>query len=56
MKMKMNLTPEKAYKYYDEHDFIVISMAMNMDVTKEELTKILQIVCEFGTQGTDSND
>ena len=60
----MNLTPEKAYKFYDEqdlrfvfkHDFIVISMAMNMDFTEEELTKIFQIICEFGTQGTDSND
>ena len=45
---KMNLTPEKAFKYYDDqdlrfvfkNDFLVISMAMNLDFTEEELIKI----------------
>lgn len=61
---KMNMTPEKAYKYYDEqdlrfvfkHDFIVISMAMGMDFEEDELTKIFEVICKQGTHGTDSND
>ena len=50
----LNLTPEKAYKYYDEqdlrfvfkNDFIVISMALNLDFTEDELIKIFQIICK----------
>ena len=56
----MNLTPEKAYKIYDEqdirfvfkHDFIEISYELGMDFEEEELIKIFQIICQHGTQGT----
>lgn len=45
---KMTLTPEKAYKIYDEDDlrsvlknqFVVISQALGMDFSEEELIKI----------------
>ena len=61
---KLNLTPEKAYRYYDEealgfvfkNDFIAISLAMQMDLPEEELAKVFQMICKQGAQGTDSND
>ena len=61
---KANLTPEKAYRIYDEqdyrvvrrNDFIDISLAMQMDFTEEELAKIFHMICKQGTEGTDSND
>lgn len=61
---KMNLTPEKAYRYYDEqdlrfvfkNDFIDISMALGFDFTEEELIKVFQMICKQGTNGTESQD
>ena len=61
---KLNMTPEKAYKMYDEsdlrfvskHAFIDISMAHGFDFSQDELLKIFEIICEQGTKGTDSND
>ena len=60
---RLNLTPEKAYKGYDEqdlrsvgkNDFIDISCAMALDFTTEELTRIFQIIASQAAR-TDSTD
>ena len=54
---KLNMTPEKAYKCYDErdlrfvfkNDFIDVSMAMGLDFSDEELRRIFEIICKHGT-------
>ena len=61
---KMGLTPEKAYKYYDEedlrfvfkNDFVVISNCLEFDFTDEELVKIFTLICNQGTEATKSKD
>ena len=61
---KMNMTPEKAYKHYDEGDlrfvfkgdFIDISMALGLDFSEEELIKIFFIICKQGTDAVEPND
>ena len=58
------MTPERAYKHYDEqdlrfvfkNDFVDISMALQFDFSQDELVKIFQIICSTGTQKTDSKD
>ena len=60
---RLNLTPEKAYKGYDEqdlrsvgkNDFIDISCAMALDFTTEELTRIFHIIASQAAR-TDSTD
>ena len=61
---KVGMTPERAYKHYDEEDlrfvfknsFVDISMAMGFDFTQDELLKVFQIICSQGNKKTDSND
>ena len=51
------MTPERAYKHYDEqdlrfvfkNDFVDISMALQFDFSQDELVKIFQIICSTGT-------
>lgn len=61
---RMNLTPEKAYKFYDEedlrfvfkNDFVVISNCLEFDFTDEELEKIFTLICNQGTEASKSKD
>ena len=61
---KHGLTPEKAYKFYDEDDlrfvfkntFVDVSMTIPLEFSEEELIKIFHMICKQGSQGTDSHD
>lgn len=58
---RQNLDVEKAYRAYDSkdvrfvfrHDFIDVSMALQLEFTNEELSKIFDIICETKTKKGD---
>lgn len=58
---RQNLDVEKAYRAYDSkdvrfvfrHDFIDVSMTLQLEFTNEELSKIFDIICETKTKKGD---
>jgi hypothetical protein len=61
---RQNLDAEKAYKAYDpkdirfvfRHDFIDISMALQLEFSEDEFSKIFDIICAANTKNEEKAD
>jgi len=61
---KMRISVEKAYKAFDPNnygsvqrkDFIHDCLVLGLQFSEEELGKIFEVICEYGTKQTTSTD